>query len=457
MDSAGAQYRKMTRTPIPRLVVRLSIPAVVSMLVTAIYNMVDTAFVGRLGNSASGAVGVVFGMMSIIQAVSFMFGQGSGAVASRKLGERDREAASVFASTGFFWAFGAGLVIEGVSFLFLDRLVLLLGSTPTIAPYAKDYIRWILIAAPFMASSLVLNNVLRYEGKAVLGMVGLITGSVLNIAGDAVFMFGLHMGVSGAGLATGVSQIISFSILLSMFLRGKTQCRLSLRRVSCRWRQVGEIIATGLPSLLRQGLTSLGTVLLNSQAGVYGDAAIAAMSIVSRIIMFIFSVGLGVGQGFQPISAFNYGARKYRRVRQAYRFTLLLSQSVLTLFALGVLLRSGSLIRWFRDSGEVIAIGTRALRLQTVGVLFLPFSMVTEMQLQSTGQKLAASLMSALRSGLYFIPSLLLLSRLRGLAGIQEAQPLAYVLSFVTAIFFAAGFFRRLPGEDVEEEDDLQV
>ena len=451
MDSVNAQYLKMTRTPIPRLVVRLSVPAVVSMLVTSIYNMVDTAFVGRLGDSASGAVGVVFGMMAIIQAVAFLFGQGSGAIAARKLGERNTQAASTIASTGFFYAFGAGLVIELFSFLFLDKLVMLLGSTETIAPFAKDYIRYILIAAPFMASSLVLNNLLRYEGKAVLGMVGLITGSVLNIAGDAVFMFALNMGVAGAGLSTGVSQMVSFGILLSMFLRGKTQCRLSLRRVSRKLSQIGDIVATGLPSLLRQGLTSLGTVLLNSRAGVYGDAAIAAMSIVSRIIMFIFSVGLGVGQGFQPISAFNYGARKYRRVRTAYRFTLLLSQSILTLFALAVLVFSGSLIQYFRDSAEVVAIGTRALRLQTVGVLFLPFSMVTEMQLQSTGQKLSASLMSALRSGLFFIPALLILSSVRGLAGIQEAQPLSYVLSFITAIFFAAGFFRRMPREDEGE------
>lgn len=451
MNSANAQYEKMTRTPIPELVVRLSIPAILSMLVTSIYNLVDTAFVGRLGDSASGAVGVVFGLMSIIQAVSFMFGQGSGAIASRKLGERDVEQASTLASTGFFYAFGAGLVIEVVSFLLLDDLVRLLGSTETIAPYAKEYIRFILIAAPFMASSLVLNNLLRYEGKAVLGMVGLITGSLLNIGGDALFMFGLNMGVAGAGLSTGLSQIVSFFILLSMFLRGKTQCRLSIRHVSPRASQVLDIMATGFPSLLRQGLNSLGTVLLNALAGVYGDAAIAAMSIVSRVIMFIFSVGLGVGQGFQPISAFNYGARKYARVRKAYRFTLMLSEGVLALFAVAVLLRSGSVIRYFRDSEEVIAIGTRALRLQTVAVMLLPFSMVTEMQLQSTGQKLSASLMSALRSGLFFIPTLVILARVRGLAGIQEAQPLAYLFSFGAAILFARSFFRTMPREDMED------
>ncbi len=455
MDRAGSQYIKMTQTPIPKLVVQLSIPAVLSMLVTSIYNMVDTAFVGKLGDSASGAVGVVFGMMTIIQALAFLFGQGCGAIASRKLGERNTEAASVYASTGFFYAFGAGLIIEIVSFLLLDRLVFLLGSTETIAPYAKDYIRYILIAAPFMASSLVMNNILRYEGKAVLGMIGLITGSVLNIAGDALFMFGMHMGVAGAGLSTGLSQMVSFGILLSMFLRGKTQCQLDLRRVSRIPAQVGDIVATGMPSLLRQSLNSLGTVLLNGQAGVYGDAAVAAMSIVSRIIMFIFSVGLGVGQGFQPISAFNYGARKYRRVRQAYRFTLLLSQGILTLFAIAVLIASGSLIQYFRDSAEVIAIGTRALRLQTAAVLFLPFSVVTEMQLQSTGQKLAASVMSALRSGLFFIPALLLLSHFRGLAGIQEAQPLSYLMGFFTAIVFAVGFFRRLPKEDEDAGADI--
>lgn len=445
------QYEKMTMTPIPQLIVRLAVPTIISMLVTNIYNMVDTAFVGTLGNSASGAVGIVFGFMSILQAVGFMFGQGAGSIISRKLGMKDGEMASVLASTGFFLALFSGAVIGMLSLIWLDPLVMLLGSTETIAPYAKTYISCILIAAPFMVSSFVMNNILRYEGKAILGMIGLLTGGFLNICGDAVFMFGFHMGILGAGLSTALSQTVSFCILLSMFLRGKTECRFSIRKVSLQGDMLFDIIATGLPSMLRQGLTSLTTVLLNSQAAVYGDAAVAAMSIVSRIIMFVFSIAIGIGQGFQPVSGFNYGAGKYSRVRRAYAFTLALSETMLFVMTAGVLLFSDNLIQIFRDDAQVIEIGTRALRLQCIALLILPLSMVTEMQLQSTGQKFSASLLSSFRSGIYFIPALLILAKYRGLEGIQEAQPLAFVLSGFTSVFFAAAFFRKLPNEDRQE------
>lgn len=442
------QYEKMTMTPVPALVVQLAVPTIISMLITNVYNMVDTAFVGTLGNSASGTVGIVFGFMSILQAVGFMFGQGSGSIISRKLGMQDEETAASLASTGFFLALGFGALIGIAGLIGLEPLVMLLGSTETIAPYAETYISCILAAAPFMVSSFVLNNILRYEGKAILGMIGLMTGSILNICGDALFMFGFHMGIFGAGLSTALSQTVSFCILLSMFLRGKTQCRLSIRRVSLKADLILDIVETGLPSMLRQGLTSLTTVLLNAQAAVYGDAAIAAMSIVSRIIMFVFSIAIGIGQGFQPVSGFNYGAGKFSRVRKAFAFTLALSEAMLIVMTVIVMLFSGELIQVFRDDAQVIEIGTRALRLQCIALLILPLSMVTEMLLQSTGQKFSASLLSSLRSGIFFIPALLLLARYRGLAGIQEAQPFAFVLSGFTAVFFAVNFFRKLPGED---------
>lgn len=447
-----SQYEKMTQTPIPVLIVNLSIPTIISMLVTNIYNMADTAFVGQLGNSASGAVGVVFGFMSILQAIGFMFGQGSGSIISRRLGQQDEKRASTIASTGFFGSLLVSAVIAVVSFLCLDRLVMVLGSTETIAPYAKTYISYILVAAPFMTSSFVLNNILRYEGKAALGMVGLMTGGILNICGDPVFMFGFHMGIAGAGLSTALSQVISFCILLSMFLRGRTACKLSIRNVSLRIKTMGDIVGTGVPSLLRQGLTSLATVLLNSEAAAYGDAAVAAMSIVSRIIFFVFSFALGIGQGFQPVSGFNYGAGKYDRVRKSFRFTVLLSEGVLFVMIVVVMLLSGNLIQIFRDDPTVIEIGTRALRLQCLALITIPMCMVTEMLLQSTGKKLGASILSSLRSGVFFIPALLILAKVRGLSGIQEAQPLAFVLACIPSIIFAVWFFRQLPKEDIAEQ-----
>ena len=443
-----SQYDRLTKTPIPKLIIRLAVPTVLSMLVTNVYNLADTAFVGRLGTSASGAVGVVFGYMSIIQAVGFMFGQGSGSIISRLLGAKKDKEATTTASTAFFCAIAVGLILEILGFAFRRPLVLLLGSTETIAPYAETYITYILLAAPFMTASFVMNNILRYEGKASIAMIGLMTGGILNIGMDPLFMFVFGMGIAGAGLATGLSQCISFSILLYMFLSGKTQSRISPREIDPRPGFIGNICTTGLPSMLRQGLTSMATVLLNGQAAVYGDAAVAALSIVSRIMFLVMSVGLGIGQGFQPVSAFNYGAKRYSRVRSAYRFTFTLAQAVVTIGAIGVFIFSGSLIGIFRDDPQVIEIGTRALRLQCATILFMPFCMITEMLFQSTGKKLGASILSSLRSGAFFIPAVLILPRIRGLMGVEEAQPAAYVLAFVPAVFFAIWFFRNLPQDE---------
>ena len=447
-----SQYEKMTETPISKLVVTLSIPTIASMLVTNIYNLVDTAFVGRLGTSASGAVGIVFGFMSIIQAFGFMFGQGSGSILSRALGSQDKESATIHASVGFVGSFMCGLIISLFGFLLLDDIVMFLGSTLTIAPYAKTYISFILAAAPFMCSSFTLNNLLRYEGKASLGMIGLMFGAILNMVGDPIFMFGLGMGIAGAGLSTALSQIVSWGILLFMFLGGHTESKINLiKAFQAGPAVVGNIMATGFPSLLRQGLNSLTTVLLNSRCGIYGDAAVAAMSIVSRIVFFTFSIALGVGQGFQPVSAYNYGARKYSRIREGYRFTAILAEGIIFVGVTILVVFASPLIRLMREDPEVIQIGTRALRLQALSNLFLPPCMVTEMLYQSTGHRAGATMLSALRSGLLFIPSLLILSSVRGLAGIQEAQPLSVVLSFPFTVMFAVLFFRKLPKADGEK------
>ncbi len=433
----------MTQMPVSRLVITLSIPTIISMLITNIYNLVDTAFVGRLGNSASGAVGIVFGFMAVLQAVGFMFGNGAGSIISRLLGAKDGEEASKVASTAFFSSLVFGALVSVCCLFMLKPLVMLLGSTETIAPYAETYIRYILIASPFITASFTMNNLLRYEGKAMLGMIGLGVGAVLNIAGDPVLMFGLRMGIAGAGLSTCISQIIGFFVLLSMFLLNRTQCILSVRLILPK--ALPDIVATGLPSLLRQGLNSLSTVVLNNCSAVYGDAAVAAMSIVSRVIFFTFSFALGIGQGFQPVCGFNYGAKKYGRVTSAYRFTVVLSEIIIVIMSAALLLFPGEIIRIFRDDSAVVSFGTRALVLQAVAQLFLPFCMVTEMALQSAGKKIGASLLSVLRNGLFFIPLLLILSNLRGFGGIQEAQPLSVVLAVIPSAILAVRFFRGLP------------
>lgn len=450
------QYDKMTKTPVEKLVMKLAVPTILTMLVTNIYNLVDTAFVGQLGNSASGAVGIVFGFMSILQAIGFMFGQGSGSMVARRLGAKDTETASRIASTGFFCAFGLAILAALICFLRLRPLVMLLGSTDTIAPFAIDYIRYILVAAPFVVTSFTLNNILRYEGKAALGMIGMMTGGVLNIAGDAFFMFKLNMGISGAGLSTALSQIVSFCILVSMFVMGRTQTAISIRMVTLKsGKLVHDIMLTGFPSLVRQALGSIATIVLNQKAAFYaGDAGVAAMSIVNRVAFFMFAISLGIGQGFQPVSAFNYGAKKYDRLKKAYKFTLLLSELVLCVLTVAALLASGSLIKIFRDDPTVIEIGTRALRVLCFGQIFLPICMCTEMLMQSTGQNKQALFLSSLRGGLIFIPLLLILPVFRGMYGVEESQPLAYFLSVFPALVLGRRFLHKLTNDESDSKEN---
>lgn len=443
------QYEKMTKWPIPKLVISLGIPTTISMLVTNIYNMADTFFVSSLGNSASGAVGVVFGLMAIIQAFGFMFGHGAGSIIARKLGQRDVKSAGIYASLSITACLITGTVIGILGLLFMEPLMKLLGSTDTILPYAKGYGVYILITAPVMMMSFALNNILRYEGKALFAMIGLIAGGVLNIIGDPIFIFVFDMGIAGAGLSTALSQCISFLILLSMFLRGKTQSKLSVRSLKENPKGIFNIMATGFPSLMRQGLNSIATMILNNLAGICGgDAAVAAMSIVNRITFFIFAVGLGIGQGFQPVASFNYGAKIYSRVKKAFNFTLGAGEVLLGVVVIFGMIFSNSLIGIFRDDPAVIAIGTVALKYQLLALFFHPLVICSNMLFQSIGENKKATLLSMLRSGILFVPIILILTYFFGLWGVQSAQAIADVLAFLVTLPMVLLFLRKLPEDE---------
>lgn len=443
-DSASGQYAKMTETPVPKLILSLGIPTTVSMLVTSFYNMADTFFVGRIGTSASGAIGVVFGLMAIIQAFGFMFGHGAGSIIARKLGQKRPGEASVTASTSFVYSLLAGMAIMAFGFLFVNPLMRLLGSTETILPYSRTYGSFILAAAPIMTASCVLNNILRYEGRAMLAMIGLTTGGVLNIFGDWLLMMKMDMGVGGAGISTAVSQCVSFALLLFMFVSGRTQSQLSLRKCSWHVKEIMGIIKTGFPSMMRQGLSSISTMVLNGYAGIYGDAAVAAMSIVNRICFFVFAVGLGLGQGFQPVCAFNYGAKKLDRVRKSFWFTVLAGETMLGLFAVAGMVLSSRLIGLFRDDPEVIEIGTFALRAQFIALFFIPMTVCANMMFQSVGFNGRATFLSALRSGLCFIPIVMVLTSVFGLVGVQISQTVADVATWIVTVPFIMPFLRKL-------------
>ena len=451
-DRSAEQFRKMTETPIPKLILSLAAPTILSMLITSIYNLADTFFVGQISTSASGAVGIVSSLMAIIQALGFMLGHGSGSIISRSLGSQNTDAATRFASTSFFTALVFGGIITVAGLLTLPDFMMLLGSTETILPHACAYARYILLAAPIMMSSLVMNNILRYEGKASFAMIGLVTGGVLNIALDPLFMFVFGLGTAGAGIATALSQSISFCILLSMFLRGKTVSQFRLSAVTREARDFGRILLGGAPSFGRQGLNSIGGMLLNIAARGYGDAAVAGMSIVSRIFMFIISVAIGVGQGLQPVASFNYGARKYRRVRQAAIFTIEAAFCMLVVLVGLCWVNSDALIRLFRDDPDVTAVALPAFHYQCLAMLLQPIIVVANMTFQSVGASGRATFLACCRQGVFFIPLILILPRTHGLFGVEICQPIADVLTFLVSLPFLIAFLQQLGRMDDAEQ-----
>ena len=443
--SNSRQLNRLSEEKIPKLIVSLGIPTTISMLITTLYNLADTYFVSSLGTSQSGAVGVVFAMMAILQAFGFMYGQGAGSIISRKLGAGDEKEADKIGTLAFAMAIITGVVIMAAGLIFIRPFMRLLGSTDTILEYAVSYAGCVLIAAPFMICSNVLNNILRYEGKAAIAMVGLFSGAFLNIIGDPILIYGCKLGIVGAGISTAVSQTIGFLILLYMFLSGKSKTTLSIKYLEFNISKIVDICATGLPSLIRQGMASVSTMILNFYAAKFGgDAAVAAMSIVGRVNFFAFAVGLGLGQGFQPVAAFNYGARDYKRVKEGFYFTWFVSQILIVLFMVAGIPYSGQIISFFRDDPAVISIGTFALRVQLFTLILCPFQVCSNMLLQSTGQKFAASFLSLLKNGLYFIPAMIILASCFKITGVQIAQPISDVLTTLTSIPFAISFLRKL-------------
>ena len=434
MDEMELKYKQMTEPPVSRLICKLAVPCIISMLVTAFYNMADTYFVGMLkSNAATAAVGVVYSMMAIIQAVGFFFGQGSGNYISRELGKKNYQEASNMAATGFFSALAAGALICIVGQIFIEPLAYLLGSTATILPYTEEYLRVILIGAPWMTSSLVLNNQLRFQGSASYAMVGIVSGAALNIALDPLLIFVLDMGVAGAGLATIISQFVSFCLLLKGCSKG-SNIHIKIRNVQIKWHYYKMIIRGGLPSLARQSLASVATICLNHAAQPYGDAALAAMGVVQRITMFGASTMIGFGQGFQPVCGFNYGAGLYSRVKKGFWFCVKVSFGFLA--GVGILgyIFAPNLIALFRDDPAVIEFGTMALRFQCMTLWVQSWVVMSNMMMQSIGRTVPATFLAVARQGLFFIPMVLFLPPILDALGLQMAQSAADLLTFVCAL-----------------------
>lgn len=436
-------YTFLTQAPAHRVILTMAVPTIITMLVTSLYNIADTFFVGQLNTQSTAAVGVVFPVMFFIQAFGFFFGHGSGNYISRELGAKRHGNAEIMASTGFVYSLVMGCVVMIVGLLTIRPLAVWLGSTPTILPYTEKYMSIILIGAPFMTSSLTINNQMRLQGNAAFAMYGIISGAVLNVILDPIFIFAFDMGVAGAALATVIGQIVGFCVLFFMSRSGEN-IRINVRKFSPRLAFLKEIVFGGSPSLSRQGLACIAVMMLNVAASTYGDAAIAAMSIVNRITMFIMSAVIGLGQGFQPFCGFCYGAGLYARLREGFGFTVKVGTVFLLVFSFVGFFFCDDAIGIFRNDPDVIKIGTVALCWQLATYPFNAFTMVGNMMLQTTRKPLRANILAAARQGLFFIPLIILLPYLFGLTGVVICQSCSDVLSFCVAIPIVLGAFKEM-------------
>ncbi len=452
MNRRQDNYTFLTSGPIPKVIGTMAVPTIISMLVTSLYNIVDTFFVGQIDTQSTAAVGVVFAVMSIIHAVGFFFGHGSGNFMARQLGAKNREAAQRMASTGMAYAVFFGLVITLVGESMLRPLALALGSTATILPYAESYMGVILLGAPVMTASLVLNNQMRFQGNAFYAMVGVVSGAIINVVLDPLFIFVFGWGVTGAAVATVVSQTCGL-VLLVIMNRKSQSIRLRLRDVSLRWRYAVEIVAGGTPSLVRQTLGCIATIMLNVAAATYGDAAIAAMSIVARIPFVVFSIIIGLGQGFQPLCGFCYGAGNHERVKRAFWFSVGVGTIFLCVCTLAGWFFAEPVITVFRDDSEVIRIGTEAFRWQLLAYPLGALTMLSNMLLQTIRKPWRANILAAARRGLFFIPLILMLPRHYGLLGVEICQPVCDVLAFVLTLPILYSALRQLKGEGIDRQE----
>lgn len=438
------RYEYLTKTPVPKLIVTLSVPTIISMLVTGIYNTADTFFVGRISTQATAAVGLVFSIMAVIQATGFFFGQGSGSFMSRSLGSGDNRAAGEMASLGFALALIFGFVIMLFGLIFSVDIAGAIGATSSTMEDTLSYLRIILIGAPFMIGQFVINNQLRFQGSAMYAMAGLLSGAVINVILDPLLILVFNMGVRGAAIATIAGQITSFFILLTGSRKGEN-IRLNIKNLRFRALYIKEIINGGLPSLFRQGLAAASTLLLNVMAGRYGgDAAIAGMSIVTRVMMLLSSALIGFGQGYQPVCSFNYGANLKKRVKEGYFFCLKYGTIFLAVIGVICLSFSSRIIAWFRNDAEVIAVGRVALRCQSCVLFITAAIIISNMMLQSIGKGVKATITSSARNGIFFIPLIIILPRLYGLLGVEITQTCSDVLTLIITIPLAYSELKKM-------------
>lgn len=437
------KFDKMAHAPLKWLITTLAVPTILTMLVSALYNMADSYFVGKIDTSSVASIGIVFSVMTLLQAIGFFFGNGSGILISTLLGEKKKDTAKIYANVAFFIVIIIGIALAVIGLLFSNRLAVLLGATETTKAPAGSYLKIILLGSPFILGSFVLNNQLRYQGSAIYSMAGIMSGSLINIALDPLFIFKFNMGVKGAALATILSQIIGFIILIGGTFKGEN-IRITIKSFKPNRQNLAEICKNGLPSLSRQGVQTIANICLNFAAAPYGDSAIAGMSVFNRVMFLGFAVVIGIGQGYQPVCSFNHGAKKYDRVYDGYKYIVILSTCFITIASIVSFIFAPQLISMFRDDSEVIDIGTRALRYECIVLPVIGYCTASNMLVQSLKLPAKATALALARQGIFYVPLILVLPRIIGVTGIILAQPIADGLSFIMTILLAMPIVKKI-------------
>lgn len=437
------KYDKLANAPVKSLISSLAIPTILSMLVSAIYNMADSYFVGKINTQSVASVGIVFSIMTLLQAIGFFLGNGSGIMVSTLLGEKKKDDAQIYANVAFFSVIFVGIILAVIGLFFLNSIALLLGATKTTIEYASTYLKYILLGSPFILGSFVLNNQLRYQGSALYSMIGILTGSIINIALDPLFIFTFKLEVAGAALATVIGQIVSFFMLYFGTFKNDN-IRLSIKRFKPTTKVYLTIFKNGLPSLARQGIGTVANIAMNFACAPFGDAVIAGMSVYNRVMFLGIAVVIGYGQGYQPVCSFNFGAKNYKRVFDGYKFLAVVTTIIITAFSIIGFIFAPQLIAVFRDDAEVITIGAKALRYQSFAMVVTGFCTASNMLMQSLRISGKATVMALSRQGIFYIPAILILPRMFDITGIALAQPVADILSFVLTVFLVVPTVKEL-------------
>lgn len=437
MSKYKDKFDKMANAPVKKLITTLAIPTILTMLVSAVYNMADSFYVGKIDTTSVAAIGVVFSIMTLLQAIGFTLGNGSGIFISTLLGQRKKDEAAKYASVAFFTAFAFGVLLSVIGIFFSRPISVLLGATKTTVSAASGYLKYILLGSPFILCSFVMNNQLRYQGSAIYSMIGIVSGSILNIVIDPLFIFTFKLGVEGAAIATILSQFVGFCLLLFGTFRGEN-IRISIKSFKPTKRIVKNILTNGLPSLSRQGVQTVATVSLNHASAAYGDSAVAAMSIFNRIMFLGLAIVIGFGQGFQPVCSFNNGAKKYNRVIQGYKFTAIITTCIITVLSVAGYIFAPQLVSIFRDDKEVIELGVKALRSQCIVMPVVGFCTSSNMMMQSLQFSGKATVLALARQGIFYVPLVLLLPLALQINGLTLAQPISDILTFILTIIIVA-------------------